>query len=200
MPITGSVQKTSLSVAATTVTLPANALTIVGLQFNGPLLSIPIDPTRSAFFVNAGGTTKVNSKTHLVQFVVSGTTLNFQTYYSATTSATFYYGSAAEGQLALTSFAAVHQAATLVAGTATATVTFPSGPLTMVGIIGVDTTAAADVTLNFNTSAGQSLTAYFPNQILANEILPILLPVSQTLSVTYTGTGTDVLEAIIYYQ
>lgn len=204
MPAVGSVSKTGLSSGTQTATMPLPNLTIVGIAFNGTCLSIPIDQSRSAFFINTGQSTAGGmsvKKWHNVTFQVSGTTLNFQTYDAAVTNATFYFGTPGEGQLPLAAYSAVRATVTLSSGTGTATLSFPSGNLTLVGISATDvTTAAKDITLNWNTSSGQSMTVYLPALTLSDEIVPTSLAVSVSLSVTVTGNASDVITVIAYYM
>ncbi len=202
MPVTGSVQATGLSAGVHTITMPQANMTIVGIAFNGTYITIPIDPTRSAVIANAGGTSKVyGNKFHAITFVVSGTVLNYSTFHAATTIVTFYYGSAGEGQLPLLAFAGVAQSATLTTGTGSGTLTFPSGPLALTGLVALDTTGANDITATFNTNSGQSISVYFLAGVAAEQIIPTTLTVSQTVAYTLVGpSSSDVIIFIAYYR
>lgn len=220
--ITGSVLATP-TVSAHTLTTPTGGLTfpqagltVVGIIQSSVYVSIPLDSSRNAILPNCGGNTAQSSPPQTVgtfrpvSWTINGTTLNYSVY-SETTSPTicFYYGTPVAGTRPLTAFAGIATASTLSSGSATQTITFPSGGLTLNGVSATMGLVAASsiLELEWATSSGQTFTAFIPANILTAErggtadILPVGLTVAQTLTVSVSqGTGSDVIVSYFFYN
>jgi hypothetical protein len=220
MAIIGSVVDTQTVVTLTDtpekVTFPQANLTVVGIVHNAVYVSIPIDSSRSAFFPNTGAKSTTGQVTQIVgalrriHFTINGTQLNYNIYTKGTSSTVcFYYGSPLQNSRDYRQFAGIAAISTLSGGAGTATLTFPSGPLTMTGFAAALGNAAQSGVIQaaWSTSSGQvfncfalagTVTAFDGNAL---DILPLNLRVSQTVTVTITlGTGADVVVLFAYYQ
>lgn len=219
MAIIGSVVDTQTVVTLTeksfTVNFPTSDLTVVGIYHNDQYVKIPIDSSRNAIFPNAGGKatasaiTQVEGTMRRVAFKVTGTALNYSALNIGTSSTVvFYYGTPLTGTLQLENFAGIVATSTLSSGAGTATFTFPSGYLNMIGFSASSTQTAATTILQatWATESGKTFNAYFPmnvvTQSIGNEdIIPLNLPVSITVAVTLSlGTGADVVYIYAYYS
>lgn len=220
MTIVGSVISTptvsSLVETAETVTFPQAGLTIVKILTNASYVKIPIDASRNAVFPVAGGNptnstpeAQISGTGRNVSLPINGTVLSYSVYALTTTPTTaFYYGSALQNAKPLSAYAGVTATATLSGGSGTATWTFPSGGLKLVGITGTMGLAAASQVLQlaFATSPGQTFTAFVLAGLVtqskdSDDILPMSLPISQTVAVTLSGgIGSDKVVIYAYYQ
>jgi hypothetical protein len=218
MAITGSVFDTQSVSANTltpfTVTFPQAGLTIVAIFHDCTFIQIPLDPSRNAVLPNAGSgqatyPARVSEIARRVHYTINGTTIAYSVYSGATTTDTvFYYGTALTDSVPLESMAGVVALSTLSSGSGTATLTFPSGGLTMTGFTVCMGGAAASLALRvqFNTSPGQVFDAYVTARLVttangsSSDILPVALPVSQTVALTITlGVGADKVAVVAYY-
>jgi len=142
----------------------------------------------------------VNVNYHRVNFVVKGTVLNITA--SASSTVTVYYGKAGANSPPLEQFAGVVATSTLSSNAGTATITFPSGGLTLTGMAIADS-GANYATVTWSVSSGATIFLYEPNVVLAGirEIFPLNLPVQTTLLVTTAGGGaSDVVTIVAYYK
>ena len=207
--ITGSVVATWSSAGAQKVTLPNSGMTIVAINDTGTWLSIPLDPSHQSIIHKSGGTaTPPNGAGFYrrVHFTVKGNELNFFSP-ETTGEAIFYYG---DGPLAdsipLEQLTAVTAQVTLSGGAGTASLKFPSGELRLTGMSALDETADKTIALAFATSTGQTLTVVVPANALSYmsgsniDIAQLNLVVSETLSVSVTGTSSDVIDVFAFYQ
>lgn len=205
MGIVGSVTATTSSASATTVTLPTSNLTIVGIYSTGgvPYVKIPDTPSTQAIIplTQSTGTGPVTPM-RKVHFTVNGNVLNFTPGGSSSNTFTFYYGTPLPGSIPLKQFRAVVGQGTLSSGAGSATLSFPSGNLKFTGITVGDTTGAHSVTVSFATSTGQTVTLTWgstnPQDFF--DIVPLDLPTQLTVTVTLTGTSSDVINVYGFYQ
>lgn len=206
---------TANTLTSETVTFPSAGLQVVGIVFSGTYISIPLDPTRNAIVPNAGGswTTSDPGQTvgamRRVHFTIKGTSLTYSVYSATTTPIIcFYYGTPLSGSQPLTNYSGVATAATLSSGSATVSVTFPSGQLKFTGVTATMGAAAASsvLELQWNTAPGLTFTAFVPanlltSDVLSEDIIPLDMTVQQTLSVAVSaGTGSDKIVVVTYYQ
>lgn len=220
MAIVGSVVVTptvsSLVETSETATFPQAGLIVVKILTNATYVKIPIDATRSAIFPSAGGNPtnstpefQISGTGRNVNVPVNGTALNYSVYALTTTPTTvFYYGTPLANAKALAAYAGVVALSTLSSGSGTGTFTFPSGGLQITGIAGSMGLAAASQVLQvqFATSPGQTFTAFILAGMVtqskdSDDILPLSLPVSQTVALTISGgVGSDKVAIYAYYQ
>jgi hypothetical protein len=219
MAIQGSVVDTqtvtTLVEKASTVAFPTNGLTVVGVFFGGQYVKIPLDSSRNAILTNSGANATAGQVTQgegtmrRVHWTINGTSLNYSGLAKGTSmTVCFYYGSPLPRSIPLAQFAGIVATSTLSSGAGTATFTFPSGNLTMVGFSASSTLTAntAIIEATWATSSGQTFSAFFPMNVLTQssmneDIISLSLPVSITVAVTITlGTGSDVVYLYAYYQ
>ena len=201
--IVGSVTNSASSAGAQSATLPQAGLTIVGISFEGsqPYITIPIDPSRNAVIPN-NFQSAVRTVFRKVNWVVNGTLLNYSQPVATATTVTFYYGTPLNNSKPLAAYAGVVGQVTLSSGAGSVVLQFPSGGLLLTGLDGIDETADDAFQESFATSSGQSLFADFGVGRMTDmaDVLPLALTTSQTLTVSVTGTGTDVIDVIAFYS
>ena len=214
MGIAGSVTS---AVSSTSVSLPTNKLTVVGVGVYGHTvagyLSLPVaGPTKTAILLFSAPVAVTTLKVPSVQPIAHNcvhihfTTIGNLINYTGTglTSGTFifYFGTAFLDSLPIERMAAV--VASFTTGNP-GTFTFPSDTV-LTGISAVLGTDTAETLLqyrvNFNTSAGRSITISWS----MNDPLEITsldnVPVAQSLTLTGTTTGTHIATGYValYYQ
>lgn len=219
MGIVGSIVDTqtvvTLTEKALTVSFPTSNMTVVKIFHNGQYVGVPIDSSKRAIFPNAGGKATTSALTQIegtgrpVTLPISGTTLNYFGLTIGTSLTTcFYYGTPLAGAKSYTAYAGIVAASTLSSGSGTATFTFPSGGLRMVGFAASSTQTAATTILQgtWATESGRTFNAYYPMNTITqtntdNDILSLDLPVAISVAVTITlGTGSDVVYLYAFYQ
>lgn len=219
MGIVGSVVDTEVVVTLTekalTVAFPTENMTVVKVFHNGQYVGTYIDSSKRAIFPNSGGKatasaiTQIEGTGRVVNFNISGTTLNYFGLTIGTSLTTcFYYGTPLDGSQDYTAFAGVVAASTLSSGSGTATFTFPSGNLNMTAFAASSTQTAATTVLqaSWPTATGQTFNAFYPMNIVTQlqgnpDFLGLDLKVSITVAVTLTlGVGADVVYLYAFYQ
>jgi hypothetical protein len=219
MAIIGSVVDTQTIVANTltpfTVQFPESNLTIVAIFSNATMVQIPIDASRNAVLMNAGSgqltyPARVSTVARRVTVAVNGFVLAYSAHTGSTSVVTaFYYGTALTDSVDFKQLSGVASIVTLSSGAGSGTLTFPAGNLTMTGFELAFGGAAASAALlaSFATSPGKVFNAYVTSRLLTtsngsnSSVLPVNLPVSQTVSFTLAnGTGSDVVIVVAYYQ
>lgn len=205
--IVGSVHagfSTALVNGANSVDLPQANLTIVAISIlNGAVISIPIDSSRNAFFMNGGYLSEHPVKNH-VHFQVNGQTLNFNSY-GTSGQVIFYYGYVYGDSRPLTAYAGVLATASLsAASTGSLSFSFPSGELNLTAMKFKVSATYTWMEAQFNTSSGQSLTmgqdAYIATN-LDGDLFQLWLATATTLTVnlTFSAALTATVTGVAYY-
>ena len=217
--IVGSVVDTQVVVTLTekalTVTFPTENMTVVKVFHNGQYIGTYLDASRRAIFPNSGGKatasaiTQIEGTGRVVNFQITGTTLNyFGLNIGTSLTSCFYYGTPLDGSQDYSAFAGVVAASTLSGGAGSATLSFPSGNLRMTALAASSTQTAATTVLqaSFPTATGQTFNAFYPMNVVTQaplnpDFLGLDLAVSITVTVTITlGTGADVVYIYAFYQ
>jgi len=215
MAITGSVLVTNASVGSFQINMPSSNLQVVGVLSSDYVFQVVLDSGRIAVIPTNTGTVSSTypanacSPVRRVHWTQSGQAIQAIQLSNATITYTVYYGdSPLQDSVPLEVFAGVIvKFAFSAATTVTATATFPSGALNLTGITCGMSSTEPYMHFAWATSSGQSFTARFWPQTMTNgygntDILPLNLPVAQTLSITATTTGstTDTVYAFLYYK
>ena|SRR2546427_3282810 len=222
MGVSGSVTS---AVSSTSVTLPSDKLTLVGVsvyaQVIGGYCSIPVDSSRNALipFCSAIDVTTLkipttqimdNNGMWHIHWTPSGSTLNYSGVGLTSGTFVFYYGTPFQDSKPLENYTGIAVALT----TNTSDVyTFPSGKVRLMGIIdvigGATTETNQQVRHSWNTGTGRSVLVTF-SMVSIMEVIPLGpdvdggegLSAAQSVTVTtaYSGTHVGLGYTIIYYK
>ena len=195
MSIEGSVSQ-SASAGANTVTLPASDLTIVGIYAGTYYMSIVLNAGENAII-------PINTPSRNVQPVTFKPGTNSITYSVPTAcTAVFYYGTPLPGAKPLSVFkGVVATESPTAAGTGTFTMAFPKASNgRMTGEIAL--LSASTTLFTFNSAVGKTISFQeFTGEFQGIEFInPVNLPLSNSLTVTYTSQAAQTFYFVLYYS